>query len=76
MAHQALARGAAAYVQKGTRPDDVVATLDDVLGRPAESNAATTAPPDNSASDNEEIEQLRSAFRDGGPRVCGLLRRS
>lgn len=33
MAAQALARGATGYVQKGTTPDDIVSTLDEILGR-------------------------------------------
>jgi signal transduction histidine kinase len=61
MASQALERGAAGYVQKGTSPDDIVRALDEILGRPKALQEVTMSAPDDEAV-ADEVEQLRSAF--------------
>jgi signal transduction histidine kinase len=61
MAHQAIELGAVAYVQKGSRPDEIVDAIDGVLDRSVEVHAApelheVSAPPEQS-----ELDQLRRA---------------
>jgi signal transduction histidine kinase len=60
MATQALERGAAGYLQKGTTPEDIVRALDEILGRSKLQPVAPDAP--RSGSDIDEVEGLRSAF--------------
>lgn len=61
MAGQAIERGAAGYLQKGTAPDDIVRALDDILGRSRDLTDSSLAlpAPDSVA---HEVEALRSAF--------------
>jgi signal transduction histidine kinase len=61
MADQAIAQGASGYLQKGTRPDDIVAMLDDVLGRAQPQIATRPVLPAQHSHDHEEIERLRAS---------------
>jgi signal transduction histidine kinase len=62
MAEQALARGAAGYVQKGTTPDEIVVTLDEVLGRPHVPSHASSPVMSLPAPPSPAVEELRAAF--------------
>jgi signal transduction histidine kinase len=64
MAGQALELGAAAYLQKGMRPEDMVIALDEVLGRMAPPALAAVPDPAEGADvgARAEIEILRTAF--------------
>jgi signal transduction histidine kinase len=61
MAGQALERGAAGYLQKGTSPDDIVRALDDILGRSEGAHEVAFVVP-KPATAPDEVEALRTAF--------------
>lgn len=61
MAHQALELGAVAYVQKGSRPEEIVEAIDVVLDRGDELHAAPELREVTPAPEQSELEQLRSA---------------
>jgi signal transduction histidine kinase len=60
MADQAINLGAMAYLQKGTRPDDIVDRLDTIMNRPVELRQAP-ALVETPTDESSEIERLRSA---------------
>jgi signal transduction histidine kinase len=62
MASQAITQGAAAYLQKGATPDEVVTTLDGVLGRGRSFRPPLEPVASPVETDHDELEHLRSTF--------------